>query len=167
MNKILTLVLDNTRKFLYYLSVSSIALMLVIIFFQVISRYLFNHSFEWSEELARFLFVWTVFIGSALIIGDKGHMAVKLLPERLKGKKSGTVLEIFVELCSLAFILILIIQGSKMTKIMMFQTSPALGIPMGFVYSIIPISGVLMLLYFLKNILGIISRKKAELQEKE
>jgi len=165
MNKILTILLDRTRKILYYLSVFSIALMLVIIFLQVISRYLFNHSFEWSEELARFLFVWVVFIGSALIIGDKGHLAVKLLSVKLKGKIASTVLNVIIELCSLVFILILITQGGKMTKTMMFQTSPALGIPMGYVYSIIPISGVLMLLYFIKNILGIFGNNKASLEK--
>ncbi len=167
MNEILKIVFNNTRKFLYFLSVFSIGLMLVIIFLQVVSRYLFNHSFEWSEELARFLFVWTVFIGSALIIGDKGHMAVKLLAEKLKGRTSGFILKIFTELCSLVFILILIFQGAKMTKVMMFQTSPALGVPMGYVYSIIPISGVLMLLYFIKDVAGIFSKDKPELQEKE
>lgn len=155
MYRLLTLVLDKTRKFLYGLSVISIAAMLVIIFLQVIARYLFNHSFSWSEEIARFLFVWTVFIGSALIIGDKGHMAVKLLSVKLEGKAAGTVLNVIVELCGLAFILIMIIQGSKMANVMMFQISPALGIPMGYVYSIIPISGFLMLLYFIKNIIDI------------
>ena len=167
MNKILKTVFDNTRKYLYFLSVFSIGLMLVIIFLQVVSRYIFNHSFEWSEELARFLFVWTVFIGSALIIGDKGHMAVKLLGEKLKGTKAGIVLNLFIELCSLVFILILIVQGAKMTKVMMFQTSPALGVPMGYVYLIIPVSGVLMLLYFIRDVLNIFNRNKPEIEEKE
>jgi len=167
MDKILKIVFTNTRKYLYFLSVFSIGLMLAIIFLQVVSRYIFNHSFEWSEELARFLFVWTVFIGSALIIGDKGHMAVKLLEEKLKGTTAGTILKLVIELCSLAFILILIVQGSKMTKIMMFQTSPALGIRMGYVYSIIPVSGILMLLYFIKDIMNLFRRNKPELEEKE
>ncbi len=43
--------------------------MLVIRFAQVVPRYFFNYTPEWSEELARFLFVWVVFLGSALIMG--------------------------------------------------------------------------------------------------
>ena len=86
MNKIFVLI----RKILYTVSISAMSLMLVIIFMQIISRYIFGYTFEWSEELARFLFVWVVFIGSALIIGDKGHMAVTLLSGKLNGTIAGT-----------------------------------------------------------------------------
>ena len=156
MNKIFEII----KKILYIICISSIALMLVIIFFQVISRYFFGYTFDWSEELARFLFVWVVFIGSALIIGDKGHMAVKILPEKLKGTLAGVVLEGFIKLCSLYFVFLFIVQGFKMSKTMMFQTSPALGLPMGIVYFIIPVSGVLMLLYIIQDILAILLKKK-------
>ncbi len=143
--------LNSVRKSLYWISVISMMVMLFIIFFQVITRYVFGHSFEWSEEIARFLFVWVVFLGSALIMGESGHLAVRMLPERLKGKTVGFMLEIFINFCSYAFILLLIIQGGKMTQTMSFQTAPALGISMSWVYSIIPISGFLMLLYLIKD----------------
>jgi len=155
MNRILNIIFNRIRAFLYFISVISLSLMLVIIFMQVVTRYIFNYTFHWSEEAARFLFVWTVFMGSALIIGDKGHMAVNILSDKLKDKKAGIFLNVFLQLCSLAFILILIVQGSKMVKIMMFQTSPALHMPMGYVYLIIPVSGVLMLLYFIRDTINI------------
>ena len=148
------------RKILYFISIAAIALMLVIIFFQVISRYIFGYTFDWSEELSRFLFVWVVFIGSALIIGDKGHMAVQLLPDMLSGKRTGFYLQIFIKLASLAFILLLIGQGSKMTRTMMFQTAPALNLPMGIVYAIIPVSGVLMLLYLIRDSLVLFAENR-------
>jgi TRAP-type C4-dicarboxylate transport system permease small subunit len=148
------------RKLLYFISIAAIALMLVIIFFQVISRYIFGYTFDWSEELSRFLFVWVVFIGSALIIGDKGHMAVQLLPDMLSGKLSGFYLQIFIKLASLVFILLLIVQGSKMTRTMMFQTAPALNLPMGIVYAIIPVSGVLMLLYLIRDSLVLFAENR-------
>jgi TRAP-type C4-dicarboxylate transport system permease small subunit len=148
------------KKILYIVSISAIGLMLVIIFMQVISRYIFGFTFDWTEELARFLFVWVVFIGSALIIGDKGHMAVQLLPERLKGTAAGLVLDVFIRLCSFAFIFILITQGFKMSRTMMFQSAPALGIPVGIVYSIIPVSGFLMLLYMLKDAIALLAEWK-------
>ncbi len=153
-------IFKGLRKVLYWISVGSMSVMLAIIFFQVISRYLFNYTFEWSEELARFLFVWVVFLGSALIMGESGHMAVQLLPSRLAGSRAGTYLEVFINLCSYAFILLLLIQGSKMSSVMMFQTAPALGVPMGYVYSIIPLSGCLMLLYLFKDTIRIISTFK-------
>ena len=129
--------------------------MLAIIFMQVITRYMFGFSFEWSEELARFLFVWVVFLGSALIMGEDGHLAVELLPRLLNGTKPGFLLNLFINACGYIFIFILITQGWKMTETMTFQTSPGLGISMSYVYFIMPLSGVLMLMYHVKDTLKI------------
>jgi len=147
MNKIF-LVLKNL---LYWVSVGAMAAMLVLIFTEVVTRYLLGFSFEWCEELARFLFVWTTFIGSALMMGENGHLAVEFLPNTLKGKPAGIALEIFIKLCSYVFILILITQGWKMTTKMMFQLAPATDLPMGVVYSIIPVGATLMLFYLIRD----------------
>ncbi|MBG0776096.1 MAG: TRAP transporter small permease [Desulfovibrionaceae bacterium] len=136
---------------LYAVSVVAMSVMLALIFFQVISRYFFGYTFAWSEELARFLFVWVVFLGSALIMGESGHLAVQLLAKKLEGTPAGLALEIFVNLCSYVFILLLLVQGSKMTSVMTFQTAPGLGISMSAVYVIIPVSACLMLLYLFKD----------------
>jgi len=144
------------RSTLYGISVAAMIAMLALIFSQVITRYIFGFSFEWSEELARFLFVWVVFLGSALIMGEDGHLAVELLPSLLKGSKPGFVLNMLINLCGYAFIFILIIQGWKMTETMTFQTSPGLGISMSYVYAIMPISGILMLLYHIKDTVKIL-----------
>ena len=149
------------RKTLYIISISAIGLMLVIIFLQVITRYIFGYTFDWSEELARFLFVWVVFIGSALIIGDKGHMAVKILPSKIQGTAAGFALDLFIKFSSLIFFLLMITEGFKMSRKMMFQTAPALGIPMGAVYFIIPLSGILMLLYLIKDTAALFSERRA------
>ena len=92
------------RKVLYGISVVAMLVMLGIIFMQVITRYLLGFTFEWSEELARFLFVWAVFLGSALIMGEDGHLAVELLPRLLKGTKPGFALNVFINLCSYNFV---------------------------------------------------------------
>ena len=130
------------RKALYGISVVAMIVMLAIIFMQVITRYIFGFSFEWSEELARFLFVWVVFLGSALIMGEEGHLAVELLPRLLKDTKPGFALNLFINACGYIFIFLLITQGWKMTETMTFQTSPGLGISMSYVYAIIAAFGV-------------------------
>ncbi|MBI9111884.1 TRAP transporter small permease [Maridesulfovibrio ferrireducens] len=152
---------DKLRFVLYWISVSSMTLMLGLIFFQVVSRYFFGHTFEWSEELARFLFVWVVFLGSALIMGESGHLAVQILPNKFKGTGMGVVIEILINLCSYAFTLLLLIQGAKMTSVMTFQIAPGLGISMSVVYSIIPISASLMMLYLFKDTVRIVKEISA------
>ncbi len=152
---------DRLRAVLYWISVSSMTIMLGLIFFQVVSRYFFGHTFEWSEELARFLFVWVVFLGSALIMGESGHLAVQILPNKFKGTGLGVAIEIFINLCSYAFTLLLLIQGAKMTSVMTFQVAPGLGISMSVVYSIIPISASLMMLYLFKDTVRIVKEISA------
>ncbi|MFW5499642.1 MULTISPECIES: TRAP transporter small permease [unclassified Maridesulfovibrio] len=151
---------EKLRAVLYWISVTSMTVMLGLIFFQVVTRYFFGHTFEWSEELARFLFVWVVFLGSALIMGESGHLAVQILPTKFKGTASGLVLEIFINLCSYAFTMLLLIQGAKMTSVMTFQVAPGLGISMSVVYSIIPISAFLMILYLIKDTIRIFKEIK-------
>jgi len=147
--------LKGVRSILYGFSVVAMSVMLVIIFAQVVTRYLFNYTPEWSEELARFLFVWVVFLGSALIMGESGHLAVQFLPDKFKGKAFGTILDVIINVCGYVFIILLLTQGWKMTSIMTFQRAPGLDIPMSWVYVIIPVSCVLMLLYLFRETLRI------------
>ena len=147
--------LKGVRSVLYGFSVVAMSVMLVIIFAQVVTRYLFNYTPEWSEELARFLFVWVVFLGSALIMGESGHLAVQFLPDKFKGTVFGTILDVVINICGYIFIGLLLTQGWKMTSIMTFQRAPGLDIPMSWVYVIIPVSCVLMLLYLFRETLRI------------
>jgi len=147
--------LKGVRSILYGFSVVAMSVMLVIIFAQVVTRYFFNYTPEWSEELARFLFVWVVFLGSALIMGESGHLAVQFLPDKFKGTVFGTVLDVVINVCGYVFIGLLLTQGWKMTSIMTFQRAPGLDIPMSWVYVIIPVSCVLMLLYLFRETLRI------------
>ncbi len=144
------------RSVLYGFSVAAMSVMLVVIFAQVVSRYLFNWTPEWSEELARYLFVWVVFIGSALIMGESGHLAVQFVPNHFKGTAAGKALQVIINLSGYVFIVLLLVQGTKMMQVMTFQISPGLEIPMSWVYSVIPISAVLMLLYLVKDTVRIV-----------
>jgi len=144
------------RSVLYWFSVAAMSVMLVVIFAQVISRYVFNWTPEWSEELARYLFVWVTFIGSALIMGESGHLAVQFVPNHFKGTAVGKALEVLINLCGYVFIFILFFQGAKMTRVMTFQISPGMEIPMSWVYAVIPLSSALMLLYLVKDTVRIV-----------
>lgn len=159
--------LQGVRTVLYGFSVAAMSVMLVIIFAQVVTRYFFGYTPEWSEELARFLFVWVVFLGSALIMGESGHLAVQFLPDKFKGTILGSVLDMIINATGYAFIILLLTQGWKMTSIMTFQRAPGLDIPMSWVYVVIPVSCVLMLLYLVKDTVRIVKNfgKRADSQE--
>ena len=144
-------ILDKVRAVLYWFSCAAMMIMLVTIFAQVITRYCFDYTPEWSEELARFLFVYVVFLGSALIMGESGHLAVEFLPQHFKGTPFGKFLQVFTLICSYAFVIILLVQGANMTETMTFQESPGMEISMSYVYAVIPVSCMLMLLYLIRD----------------
>jgi TRAP-type transport system small permease protein len=145
--------LGKVRSVLYWFSFVAMMVMLVTIFAQVITRYGFSYTPEWSEELARYLFVYVVFLGSALIMGESGHLAVEFLPNHYKGTLFGKFLKLLYLVCGYLFVGILLTQGSKMVQVMSFQTSPGLEIPMSYIYAVIPVSATLMLLYLLRDTL--------------
>ncbi len=154
-------ILSKVRGVLYWFSCVAIMLMLIIIFCQVITRYCFGYTPEWSEELSRFLFVYVVFLGSALIMGESGHLAVEFLPNRFKGTAIGKLLDIIILICSYLFVSILLVQGTKMAQVMTFQESPGMGISMSYIYAVIPVSSVLMFMYLIRNTIRIIRGESA------
>lgn len=126
------------EKVLKLLVVTGIALMLLIVFFQVISRYCFSYTPSFAEELSRYLFVWVVFLSLPLVAKHGGHMAIETITSRIKGAKL-KVFRVAADIFTIAFLLLMTVQGIRMVGIAHFQTSPAMLLPMSYVYVIIPI----------------------------
>ncbi|MCF7936189.1 MAG: TRAP transporter small permease [Synergistales bacterium] len=130
----------------------SLGLMLIIIFVQVVSRYVFHNSLSFSEELARYLFVWTVFLGIPVVQRMGRHMTVGLLTQRFRGKTL-KALRIAAYLLTFLFMVILLQNGMAMVQRVVWQTSPALQIKMSYVYYAIPVGSGAMLLNLLEQFL--------------
>jgi TRAP-type C4-dicarboxylate transport system permease small subunit len=155
-------ILAKVRTVLYWFSFAAMMVMLLTIFSQVITRYGFGYTPQWSEEVARYLFVYVVFLGSALIMGESGHLAVEFLPNHFKGARIGTALRALSLVCGYLFVAILLTQGSRMVQTMTFQTSPGLEIPMSYVYAVIPVSAVLMALYLVRDTIRLFKGEEAK-----
>ena len=76
-----------------FIMVAWFALVIVVMTFQVISRYVFGSPIKWSEEFARYSFVWISYLGCAYCVGADGHTSITALKERLseKGQKVLTI----------------------------------------------------------------------------
>ena len=113
------------------------AAMLLLVFGQVITRYVFGWTPHFGEELARYLFVWVVFLSLPLVARYGGHMCIETLTSRVKGRMLKT-LNILADIFSIAFLSIMVWNGARMVALADFQTSPAMMIPMSWVYVVIP-----------------------------
>lgn len=133
-------VVDSVLKFLV---VSAIGLMLSIVFLQVLSRYIFSYTPSFGEELSRYLFVWVVFLSLPLVAKSGGHMAIETLTARISGAKL-KVCRFLADIFTLTFLAIMVYNGIFMVKIAHYQTSPAMVIPMSYVYVVIPFGCAIM-----------------------
>ncbi len=132
--------------------VSTAFVMTVMIFLQVIYRYVLGESLSFSEELARYMFIWSVAMGSALALRTRSHIGVEILVERLPASmaKPAKVLACAI---SLVFYGMLIWYGFEMVGETMDQESAALELPMGYVYLAVPLSAIALFICKIKNVL--------------
>lgn len=125
------------------------SMMVINVLWQVFSRYVLANPSSFTDELARYLMIWVGVLGASYVAGKGNHVAItyfseKLSPPNLKRVKT------FINLIILTFaILGMLIGGVRLVYITLVleQLSPSLKIPLGFVYSVIPISGVLIIFY--------------------
>lgn len=132
-----------------FLELFLFGLLLLMVFFTifaVFTRYVLNQSLDWTEELARFLYIWITFLGALVVLAKNKHIAIETLLDALPKKVSSLLRKINVVLM-ISFTLSMIIGGWQVSKMAMFQVAPGTGIRLGYVYAVIPLSGVLMLLY--------------------
>ena len=121
------------------ISVYLLVLMSFFVLLQVFSRYLFNYSFVWAEELVRYLMIWMVMIGASLVQAKNDHIRIDFFP-LLAGPKGRRIMEIFFRLCTLLFLVIIFTKGIKIAYFnRLFESSglrismfwPSLAIPLG------------------------------------
>ncbi len=140
--------------------IAIVAAMTILVTYQVASRYLFNSPSAVSEVLSRYLFIWLVFYGSAYVFGLREHMSITFVKDKLP-EKLKVFVDMFIELTIVVFTYGVMVFGGYNTSMrQMWQQDSALQIPMGVIYSAIPISGVFILFYFFCNEVNLFARLK-------
>lgn len=151
--------MKQLRKFLNYilniLAGGSFLAMVVLTCWQVFTRYVLQNPSSWSEELVSYLFAWMSLFGASIVVGERGHMNIPIVVERM-GTKGRKFFAIFAEIIACVFAgVILVYGGIQITNLAMGQMTSALGIPIGIFYVVLPLSGVLNIIYTILNIIDI------------
>lgn len=152
------------EKLLKTLVIVANGAMLLLVFGQVITRYCFGWTPHFGEELARYLFVWVVFLSLPLVAKHGGHMCIETITSRVKGNTLKT-LNILADIFSIAFLAVMVWNGARMVELAGFQTSPAMMIPMSWVYVVIPFGCGVMLCYVAANLLRVLRTPAADLKK--
>ncbi|MFB3816883.1 MAG: TRAP transporter small permease [Candidatus Methylomirabilales bacterium] len=122
--------------------------MTVLVFTQIVLRYVFNMPLGWSEELARFAFVWVSFLGASALMQMREHINVTVFLERFPPRLRAACL-FAASLGALLCIYFFLAGGIALTVNEWRQLAPATELPMGWIYLVIPLSAALMGLWVL------------------
>ena len=153
---------QSINKLLKILLVAIFSILVIDVFWQVFARYSIGKPNAFTEELARYLLIWLAILGTAYVRSYKGQMAIDYLYNKLSPKKQKT-LSFFIEFSIMMFALIVMVIGGinlMYITLKLGQISPALNIPIGYVYSVVPISGLLIIFYCIYHCFHLFKQNK-------
>jgi TRAP-type C4-dicarboxylate transport system permease small subunit len=149
------------RKINNHLIILLFSIQVLVVFSQVIWRFIFNNPFPWSEELARYLQVWIILLTSTVCIQKSKHLAIDFLTHRLSFK-----LQRLFKLISMvgitSYILVVIIFGIQFIVLVGAQKTPALQVPIGMIYFAFPIAGIHMFFESLIVMIKVVNARSIE-----
>lgn len=140
-----------------------LVLMLISVVWQVFSRFVLRAPSTITDEISSFSLIWVGLLGAAYAAGKNLHLAIDLIPENLVKRKQGLFNGIvFISIAVFAFT-VMIIGGARLCQLsfQFGQTSATLEIPLGFIYLVVPISGILICYYSIDTLINLRKLNKA------
>ncbi len=125
-----------------------VSIMTVVVFLQVVYRYVLTQPLHWSEELARYLFVWLSILGATLGVQKQGHFGLEIF-FRMFPKQGQWLMRLLIHLLMGSVILVLLVYGITLVEKTALQESPAMGIPMSWAYACLPVGATLMAIHLM------------------
>jgi TRAP-type C4-dicarboxylate transport system permease small subunit len=139
-------------------SVFCLVCIFILIAAGIFVRFVPISSMGWADEIIEMGFAWMVFLGATLLWKERTHFRVDIIPNSLAGSESGRRLDIVLNLMNLAFFAVFAYQGWVLTM-RTTDPSPILAWPKAIWYSIMPISGVLLAGYTLRDLILLFRRR--------
>ena len=147
LNRILSVVLQ-------WAAIVIMSLLVLDVVWGVVTRYALGEQAKWTEEMARFLLIWVSLLGGAIAYRNREHLGIDFVVTKLEpGVLGGTRLFTEVLSCLIVFI-VMIVGGIQLVwdALYLEQTTPALEWKMGYIYLVVPVVGVMMLLFSIEYI---------------
>lgn len=136
---------DFFNKLEEYLLIGGMAFIVILVFAQVIMRYIFLYSPAWVQELCTYIFIWGAWIGASYAIRQHSHLRIRFVLEKFNGRW-----RLFLEVVSLLiWFLFCVFLAWTGTQLVIFlfrhgELSIAMRIPIGYAYASVPVGGALM-----------------------
>lgn len=138
---------DNVNRLVEIAAGALVALTVGVTFIQVVFRYGLDSSLSWSEEAARYCFIWTIFLGTSAAARRGQHIVVEVLAPRVR-----RALAHVVALVGIAFFALFAYVAALLVDNAWSQTSTALQIPIALVYASAPLGAALTVLHLVNAV---------------
>ncbi len=151
-------------KILEYSLVIILSILVLDVLWQVASRYLLASPSTFTDELAGFLLIWVALLGAAYVSGQNQHLSIELLITKLK-PNNAKVLQMVIHIIIVVFTLFVMLIGGIWliyTRFYLGQVSAALQLPLGYVYMVLPISGIFIIYYSIVNLIELATKLKTK-----
>lgn len=150
----MTKIYNTINRIIEFCLVFIFALLVIDVLWQVFSRYVLGQSYSFTEEFARFALIWLAILGAAYLNGKREHLSMDYLVQKLTGKRLKKRKQSIEILMFIFALVVMVIGGGNLvyTTLYLGQLSPAMHISLGYVYAIVPISGLLIMFYSVYNI---------------
>lgn len=158
MIKFFTYMEEMIDKFVKISIVIFFSLLIFSCSLQVFTRYVLNSAFSWTEELARYSFIWANLLGAAFCTKKGTHATVTAISDRFN-EKLKVKINIFVQIVIFLVAIVMVIYGSELTIRTIHQTSAAMKISMALVNASVPICGFFILIYVIRNFIDLLEIK--------
>ena len=134
-----------------FILISLTVVMFLIVGANVFSRFVLNNSLGWADELSRFIFIWISFLGAVIAYGSDDHVGLNFVIAKIPSAKIQNLINIITDILIMLVLAIITYYG-YIVATSATNVSPALYIPMTLVYSVVPFSGLIMMMINLTKI---------------
>lgn len=141
------------EKALAALSVALFAVLVAVVVWQVFARQVLSAPQTWTEEAARYLFVWVGLFSAALVFSERGHIAVDFLARKARPGGQRVVAIVVQIVIALFALLVLVLGGWLVARGAWNQALSSLPVTLGQMYLVMPVTGVLIALTAANNVL--------------
>ncbi len=150
--RFISILSDTINKQISKLVVSLLFLLSLLLGVGVFYRYALNDSIYWSNEVARYILAYIVFLGATMAHKHKTHIRIDMIFSYIS-KKNQKILEIIISILFISFWVLILLGSIKLFPLFMMQTTATLQVPYAFPFASLPISSVIWLIYCIDDIL--------------
>lgn len=132
-----------------------LAILCAVTFLGVLDRYIIQSGIGWTEELARFLLIWISLLAATMGVYRSAHFRISFLVDLLPAPPRRAI-ALTMHVVDIGVLGVVFVQGARVTEIMRIQTSPAMDLPMSWIYLSLPVAAGIMILFLIVQVVDML-----------